>query len=124
MTRVAAINTVKRWVPDHQPMDAPIRAFALRLLKRLMTRAKPEVDQATPTLDTDGIDVKMADGSNLTTTDIIKADATSGDVEAEEPIKTPYLPDTLAIPAQSSEVLQHVQLLFALSVKVPQFLDE
>jgi symplekin len=35
-----------------------------------------------------------------------------------------YLPPKLELPAKKSEVIQHVELMFALSVRVPTFLDE
>jgi len=44
-----------------------------------------------------------------------------------EPVVTdcsPYLAETITLPAEKSQILQHVELLFALSVKVPEFLDE
>jgi symplekin len=39
-------------------------------------------------------------------------------------VRTPYLPDHIELPTDESQVLQRVKLLFALSVKVPEFLDE
>jgi symplekin len=39
-------------------------------------------------------------------------------------VQTPYLLGPIELPAQKQQVLQHVELLFALSVKVPEFLDE
>lgn len=47
-----------------------------------------------------------------------------GQLPPEELVQTPYLPERIDLPAQKSHVLQHVELLFALSVKVPEFLDE
>lgn len=35
-----------------------------------------------------------------------------------------YLPPKLELPAKKSEVIQHVELMFALSVRLPGFLDE
>ena len=51
------------------------------------------------------------------------------DVEDEESsqedlVHTPYLPERIELPAKKAHVLQHVELLFALSVKVPEFLDK
>lgn len=37
---------------------------------------------------------------------------------------SPYLAERIALPAEKPQILQHVELLFALSVKVPEFLDE
>ncbi|KAL1753853.1 Symplekin tight junction protein C terminal-domain-containing protein [Schizophyllum commune] len=46
--------------------------------------------------------------------------------EREEPVHTPYLPERVTGegPEAKPQVLQHVELLFALSVKVPELLDE
>jgi len=92
VTRGAAINTVKRWIPDVQPMDNMIRDFALQLLRRLQSRPKPA--------------------------------RKSPELPAEEIIQTPYLPEQLELPANNAQILQHLELLFALSTKVPDFLDE
>ncbi|KAF8317119.1 hypothetical protein DL93DRAFT_2134523 [Clavulina sp. PMI_390] len=40
------------------------------------------------------------------------------------PTSTPYLPATLDSPVRPAQILQHVQLIFALCVKVPELLDE
>ncbi|KAF8605954.1 hypothetical protein BDV93DRAFT_490054 [Ceratobasidium sp. AG-I] len=90
VTRNAAINTVRRWVPDVEPMNGAITAFAKRLLKRLEVH-------------------KLEDGTTEET--------------PEEDIPR-YLPPKLELPAKKSEVIQHVELMFALSVRVPTFLDE
>ena len=80
-----------------------VRSFALRLVRRLQKPSSP-----TPAVpkDIDGIE----DGEMPQ--------------EQEDRIQTPYLPDQLALPAQKSEVLQHVELIFSLSVKSREFLDE
>ena len=107
ITRGAAINTIKRWVPDVQPMDSLIRDFALRLLRRLRTRSptpeKMDVDSGAT-----GSEDNMEDGQ----------------LPTEALVKTPYLSDILPLPAQKGQVLQHLELMFALTVKVPEFLDE
>ncbi|KAJ8521574.1 hypothetical protein ONZ45_g1743 [Pleurotus djamor] len=96
--RGAAINTVKIWVPNSQPMDSMIREFALQMLRRLQA---PKADKPT------GGDTKMEDGD-----------------DEEDLVQTPFLPEKLELPADKALVLQHVELLFALSVKVPDFLDQ
>ncbi|KAF4593990.1 hypothetical protein EYR40_008788 [Pleurotus pulmonarius] len=102
--RGAAINTVKIWVPNSQPMDTMIREFALQMLRRLQLQPpKP----AETTKSADG-DEKMEDGQ----------------LPLEDLIQTPFLPEKVELPAEKSQILQHVELLFALSVKVPDFLDE
>lgn len=107
ITRGAAINTIKRWVPDMQPMDSLIRDFALKLLRRLQS-PRPNAEKMDVDAGTTGTEDNMEDGQ----------------LPTEALIKTPYLSDTLQLPAQKSQVLQHVELMFALTVKVPEFLDE
>ena len=107
ITRGAAINTVKRWIPDAQPMSEMIRDFALQLLRRLQSRPKPPPEEKPPTNGTDH-DENMEDGQ----------------LPQEDIIQTPYLPEQLELPAVDAQILQHVELLFALSTKVPEFLDE
>ncbi|KAF8141630.1 Symplekin tight junction protein C terminal-domain-containing protein [Boletus edulis] len=106
VTRRAAINTVRRWVPGVEPMDSMIRDFALQILRRLQQRS-PKGAQTT-TANGGEEDENMEDGQ----------------LPSEELIQTPYLSEEIDLPADKSLVLQHVELLFALSVKVPEFLDE
>lgn len=47
-----------------------------------------------------------------------------GQLPTEALVKTPYLSETLQLPADRGQVLQHLELMFALTVKVPDFLDE
>jgi symplekin len=94
VTRGAAIITVKRWVPDLEPMNTRIREFARQLLNRLCTTTTHE----------------MGDSMGIT--------------EPAPMACSPYLAETIALPAEKPQILQHVELLFALSVKVPEFLDE
>lgn len=42
----------------------------------------------------------------------------------EELVSTPYLPETIELPAQQAVVTQHVELVFGLTVKVPDLLEE
>ncbi|KAJ6518677.1 Symplekin tight junction protein C terminal-domain-containing protein [Mycena sanguinolenta] len=111
-TRGAAINTVKTWVPNAQPMDGMVREFALQMLRKLQLQADPKAAKANGANDVsmgeDGEDENMEDGQ----------------LPPEELVQTPYLPERIELPAQESHVLQHVELLFALCVKVPEFLDE
>jgi symplekin len=138
-TRGAAINTVKLWVPNTQPMDAMIRHFALQMLRKLQL-------QPPSTSSKSGDDVTMNGGEDGEPTDVMLDGAEEeikptilpaeeleegedenmedGQLPPEELVQTPYLPERIELPAQKSHVLQHVELLFALSVKVPEFLDE
>ena len=47
-----------------------------------------------------------------------------GEMPQEEVVQTEYLPNEVALPAEKAVVLQHVELIFALCVKSPEFLDE
>ncbi|KAH7335182.1 Symplekin tight junction protein C terminal-domain-containing protein [Rhizoctonia solani] len=84
VTRNAAINTVRRWVPETEPMNTEITNFAKKLLKQLQEGQRPFEENEFPR----------------------------------------YLPPKLELPAKKAEVIQHVELMFALSVRVPAFLDE
>jgi symplekin len=96
---------VKRWVPDVQTVDGMVREFALQMLRRLQKRHAEEQKR---------VDVQMNGEENME----------DGQLPAEDLVQTPYLPEHIELPAQKAHVLQHVELLFALSVKVPEFLDE
>ncbi|KAH7927832.1 hypothetical protein BV22DRAFT_1031314 [Leucogyrophana mollusca] len=109
VTRRAAINTVRRWVTGAGAVDSMIRDFALQVLRRLQKRLQKE-EPNSPETHVNGAsqDENMEDGQ----------------LPWEDLVQTPYLPEDIELPAQKSHVLQHVELLFALSVKVPEFLDE
>lgn len=59
--RRAAINTVKLWVPNHQPMDSMIREFALQILRKL--QRLPE-QQPSPSSDSNGNSTKIVDAES------------------------------------------------------------
>jgi symplekin len=99
LTRAAAINTVRRWVPDAVPMADMARDFALQLLRRLQGPLKT---------DGDG-DADMDE---------------EGQLQPEELVQTPYLPEQLTLPAERIEMLQHMEFVFALCVKMPDLLAE
>ncbi|KAJ7224372.1 Symplekin tight junction protein C terminal-domain-containing protein [Mycena pura] len=112
-TRGAAINTVKIWVPNTQPMDGMIREFALQMLRKLQLQADTKSTKANG-----GDDVSMVNGTGE------DENMEDGQLPPEALVPTAYLPERIELPAQESHVLQHVELLFALCVKVPEFLDE
>jgi len=86
-----------------------VRAFSLRLLRRLQKRTsplpdtKPEVPESPP-----------EEGEGLE----------DGQLPQEEMLQTMYLPEEITLPADKAQVLQHMELMFALSVRVPDLLDE
>ncbi|KAH9995475.1 Symplekin tight junction protein C terminal-domain-containing protein [Russula vinacea] len=106
VTRNAAILTVKRCMGEFQIADGMIRDFALQLLRRLQT-PRP-------------VDKSPGDSAAIAGTDSME----DGQLPPEDLLQTPYLPERLELPAQKSQVVQHVELLFALSSKAPDFLDE
>lgn len=87
-------------------MDSMIRDFALQILRRLQNRSPKNAKSITANGTEE--DENMEDGQ----------------LPSEEFIQTPYLSEEIELPAEKSLVLQHVELLFALSVKIPEFLDE
>lgn len=138
-TRGAAINTVKLWVPHTQPMDAMIRHFALQMLRKLQSQPLQTPSKSGEDVRMDGeVDgepmAMVPDGDEEETTPTVPSaeeleegedeNMEDGQLPPEDLVQTPYLPERIDLPAQKSHVLQHVELLFALSVKVPEFLDE
>lgn len=125
-----------------------IREFALQMLRKL--QFKPVNGHTEPRKKQDEVeDVIMEDDSATKENGVHTEDHDSGKEEApvvpdtvqaleddqeesmedgqapeEDLVQTPYLPERIELPAQKSQVLQHVELLFALSVKVPEFLEE
>ena len=84
------------------------RTFALRLLRRLQKRPADGNQPNGRSKSEDGHDESMEDG----------------EMPQEEMVQTEYLPERVELPAQKPQVLQHVELVFALCVKCPEFLDE
>lgn len=82
-----------------------MRAFSLRLLGRLSNRTVPD---EKPGRDDDSLAEAMEDGQ----------------LPPEEMLQTMYLPAEVSLPADKAQVLQHVELMFALSVRVPDLLHE
>ncbi|KAG8985920.1 hypothetical protein FRB90_004362 [Tulasnella sp. 427] len=108
--RGAAIITVRRWVPDQQPMDGMVREFASGMLRRLAT--KPQIPEAASTEESDAMAVDQ---------EIAQPE---GELEEtpQQMAYSSYLPPELVIPAEKSVVLQHVELLLGLAVKSHEFL--
>lgn len=116
-------------------MDGMIREFALQMLRKLQlhpahSRAKifeedvkmngdDNQNEQGPTSDDDEIPKHAADENEGQDENM-----EDGQLPSEDLVQTPYLPERIELPAQKSHVLQHVELLFALSVKVPEFLDK
>ncbi|KAI0820808.1 Symplekin tight junction protein C terminal-domain-containing protein [Trametes gibbosa] len=130
ITRGAAINTVKRWIPDGQPMADMVRDFALQLLRRLQSR--PKAKEKTPEREPESQQQHQGESGNVEMkSPSPKANGADqdenmedGQLPSEDIIQTSYLPEQLELPAVDSQILQHLELLFALSTRVPEFLDE
>lgn len=138
--RGAAINTVKLWVPNHQPMDSMIREFALQILRKLQREPIQEAisesngDSTEFNVNGDSAPTVAEEGSTtekkkttMVTDELEEGEEENmedGQLPPEDLLQTPYLPERIELPAEKSHVLQHVELLFALSVKVPDLLDE
>jgi len=124
-TRAAAINSVKMWVPNTQPMDGMVREFALQMLRKL--QSQPVQSQSNPPdVEMDGIvPGSVASSEEIGRLELRQDDnMEDGQIPPEALVHTPYLPERIELPAKKAQVLQHVELVFALSVKVPEFLDE
>jgi symplekin len=148
-TRAMAINTVKMWVPNTQPMVGIIQDFALQMLRKLQLAPSPQAAGAVTEKSTNGdASTSLQDETNQPSestppeaSDESKMDedkpseqpqeqdmnmSTENDqmaTESEALVHTPYLPDRVDLPADKQQVLQHVELPFALSVKVPELLE-
>jgi symplekin len=147
-TRAAAINVVKAWVPNVQPMDSMIRDFALQMLRKLQYKSvdrrlrqrKEDKEMTHVTVEDISLpqekdavieeqDHDQVEEKSSATLDSGKAQddqgetAENGQVPDDDLVQTAYLPERIELPAQKAQVLQHVELLFALSVKVPEFLE-
>jgi len=121
-------------------MDTMIREFALQMLRKLQLRL-PDVQLVK---QTDGDIIMNGHGNgNASTSEGTEEEVAmdgissekrrengerdqdhSGQQTQDDLVQTPYLPERIELPAQKQQVLQHVELLFALSVKVPDFLDQ
>jgi symplekin len=85
-------------------MDGLVRNFSLRLLRRLQKRTTPDTKPGQTEATEDGME--------------------DGQLPQDEMLQTMYLPEEVTLPADKAQVLQHVELMFALSVRIPDLLDE
>lgn len=129
--RVAAIATVRRWVPDVEPMNTIVTAFAKALLARFN-----DVKPAAPASEKEIAKVKDAVKAEVKEED--KAEGEEAAAETTEAEKeatpapevalgtemSPYLPTELVAPVPESTVQQHLELLFALCKRQPEFLHD
>lgn len=130
-------------MPNYQPMDTMVRVFALQMLRKLQkqkivkaeqedaimqdgeTKANVVVDVDSEMKDGSSTEVPVRDAMQVDGVDVKPAaDNTEDDDDDGELVQTPYLPERIELPAQKGDILQHVELLFALSVKVPALLEQ
>jgi hypothetical protein len=122
--RNAAIVTLKRWVPENSALTAPILSFARALVQRLQVdgSSQPSATPATESRqETPSAQVKSEeDGSAPSESSPTPAPptGTSAIVERGEIKGGLERPPTTDL-----QVVQHVELLLALSIKVPDLLD-
>ncbi|KAM0787454.1 hypothetical protein ACM66B_003533 [Microbotryomycetes sp. NB124-2] len=110
-TRNAAINTVKRWVPESEALSVPVVGFALKLFKRMEDAPKTEDELK-----------KEVDGEE-------EQDMAMGATPSPPPPKVPYalvkdgqVVDRLEAPQTMGEVQRHAELLLALCSRDPDLL--
>lgn len=117
-------------------MNDIVRTFALRLLRRLQQNqsANAEPDLANPN-ELNPIDANMSAEPVHENGDVVPGTAVGDDTEditnmedgempQDETVQTDFLDEQIEIPAQKPQILQHVELPFALCVKAPDILDE
>lgn len=115
-------------------MDGMVREFALQMLRKLQlhpSKARRKL-QDDVIMNSNGAEdedeaqhaEKVDISASVAAEENQDENMEDGQLPIEELVHTPYLPERIELPAKKSHVLQHVELLFALSVKIPEFLDE
>jgi symplekin len=92
-------------------MSEMIRIFAQKLLRRLQKNPEKAAENGN------------ANNNGESGTPSREA-MEDGEMPQEPVIQTEYLPEQVAVPADKAQVLQHVELIFALCVRCPDMLDE
>lgn len=115
-------------------MEGIIRDFALQMLRKLQSPVSPkQLPKTEPKPHSD--DEEIVNGDTIEVSEaqapppsddgqVDEENMEDGQLPADDLVHTPYLPERIQLPADKAQVLQHVELLFVLSVKVPEFLDE
>lgn len=107
-------------------MDGVVREFATQMLRKLQLRPSDSRTQPVKDAATNGNAIVIESGGGISGQGDreVGHDMEDGQLPPEDLVHTPYLPERIQLPAKKAQVLQHVELLFALSVKVSEFLDE
>ncbi|SCV67819.1 BQ2448_5430 [Microbotryum intermedium] len=117
-TRNAAINTVKKWVPDSTALSPTIIAFALSLFSRM--EVAPQVKEENGPKKEDGVE----DGEVDMAMDVTPPPEEQKPVFAYALVKDARVVDHLDPPESKEDVVRHVELLFALCHKHPHLLKQ
>ena len=105
----------------------------LRKLQRAPSAKRPPTPQpsSNPNEDHEMADAAEKAPENQPNGRADRADSPASDEDGQLPeipeedlVQTPYLPERIELPADKAQVLQHLELMFALSVKVPPFLNQ
>lgn len=112
--------TVKRWAPDVQPLGKSVIAFALELFARLEVPV-PKLEE--PEMKIEEVEVKDEDDMDM------DDEEKEGEEEVIVAKAIPYAEvkdglviDRLPPPSTLAQVVQHVELLLALTVKNSELL--
>lgn len=120
--------TVKRWVPETEPLSTQVLQFALALFSRLemapisipvvpKVEVKEEGDGEAMEISGANSDVEDTEGTERPPSPIIIL-ASHAEVQGGRVVGGLLPPTTL------SQVVQHVELLLALCAKSPELLDQ
>lgn len=132
LTRNAAINTIKRWVPESEPLSGRVQGFAVHLLGRLRVDAEPFKKEEEGAGGEEGGMKLEGEINPAAEEDDEDAMEESDDEDAPPPppppppyalVKGGQVIDRLAPPTSLAQVTQYVELLLALCVKNPDLLD-
>lgn len=105
-TRNAAIVTVKRWVPDQLELGGKVRSFAVELVHRARDAKPPKKEEGQEAaMQVDGEESKPV-------------------VETYAKVKDSEIIEGLPPITGEAQLQQHLELLLALSAKLPDLLDE
>jgi symplekin len=121
LTRNAAIMTVKRWVPETEPLSTQVLQFALALFSRLEIAPLPIPVVVSDPIKDESMELSAAhsavDESEKPPEPIVVL-ASHAEVQGGRVVGGLLPPTTL------SQVVQHVELLLALCAKSPELLHQ
>ncbi|SCZ93130.1 BZ3500_MvSof-1268-A1-R1_Chr6-2g08480 [Microbotryum saponariae] len=116
-TRNAAINTVKKWVPDSAALSPTIIDFALSLISRMEVAPLTKSEESKKEDGAEDGEVDMA-------MEVTPPPEEQKPVFAYALVKDARVVDRLDPPESREDVVRHVELLFALCHKHPHLLKQ